>query len=157
MYKNADYTIANVQNEFKSNDYNIVHFATHGVFGGTGKNSFLLTYESQLDMNILEDLMSMGKYRNHQVDLLTLSACQTALENERAALGLAGVAVKSGVRSAVATLWYVDDEATSLAIRELYRQLRKRICLRPKLYKMHKKCCFHSVNIGILCIGHLFY
>ena len=125
MYKNADYTVANVQNEFKINDYNIVHFATHGVFGGTGKNSFLLTYESQLDMNALEDLMSLGKYRNHQVDLLTLSACQTALGNECAALGLAGVAVKAGVRSAVATLWYVDDEATSLAIRELYRQLRK--------------------------------
>ena len=76
-------------------------------------------------MNTLEYLMSLGKYRNHQVDLLTLSACQTALGNERAALGLAGVAVKAGVRSAVATLWNVDDEATSLAIRELYRQLRK--------------------------------
>jgi filamentous hemagglutinin family protein len=125
MYKNTDYTIANVQNEFKTNDYNIVHFATHGVFGGTGKNSFLLTYESQLDMNKLEDLMSLGKYRNHQVDMLTLSACQTALGNERAALGLAGVAVKAGVKSAVATLWYVDDQATSLAIRELYRQLKK--------------------------------
>ncbi len=125
MYKNTDYTITNVQNEFKTNDYNIVHFATHGVFGGTGKNSFLLTYESQLDMNKLEDLMSLGKYRNHQVDMLTLSACQTALGNERAALGLAGVAVKAGVKSAVATLWYVDDQATSLAIRELYRQLKK--------------------------------
>jgi Uncharacterized protein conserved in bacteria len=58
--------------------------------------SFLLTYESQLDMNKLEDLMSLGKYRNHQVDMLTLSACQTALGNERTALGLAGVAVKPG-------------------------------------------------------------
>jgi filamentous hemagglutinin family protein len=125
IYKNTEYTISNVQNEFKTNDYNIVHFATHGVFGGTGKNSFLLTYESQLDMNKLEDLMSLGKYRNHQVDMLTLSACQTALGNERAALGLAGVAVKAGVKSAVATLWYVDDQATSLAIRELYRQLKK--------------------------------
>ena len=125
MYMNNSFTISNVQNEFKTNDYSIVHFATHGVFGGTGKNSFLLTYESQLDMNALESLMSLGKYRNHQVDMLTLSACQTALGNERAALGLAGVAVKAGVRSAVATLWYVDDQATSLAIRELYRQLKK--------------------------------
>jgi filamentous hemagglutinin family protein len=125
IYKNAEYTISNVQKEFKTNDYSIVHFATHGVFGGSGKNSFLLTYESHLDMNKLEDLMSLGKYRNHQVDMLTLSACQTALGNERAALGLAGVAVKAGVRSAVATLWYVDDQATSLAIRELYRQLKK--------------------------------
>ena len=125
IYLNDNYTVFNITNEFKTNDYSIVHFATHGVFEGTGKNSFLLTYESQLNMNYLEYLMSLGKYRGHQVDLLTLSACQTALGNERAALGLAGVAVKAGVRSAIATLWYVDDEATSLTISEFYRQLKK--------------------------------
>jgi CHAT domain-containing protein len=69
MYKNADYTVANVQNEFKTNDYNIVHFATHGVFGGTGKNSFLLTYESQLNMNALEDLMSLGHISRKYVEI----------------------------------------------------------------------------------------
>ena len=74
-------------------------------------------------MNDLEQLLSVGKYTNKQIDLLTLSACQTALGNERSALGLAGVAVKSGVKTAVATLWYVDDEATSLAVREMYKQL----------------------------------
>ena len=55
---------------------------------------------------------------------MTLSACQTALGDERAALGLAGVAVKAGVKSVIATLWFVDDEATSLAIQEFYRQWR---------------------------------
>jgi len=125
MLFNKEYTLSKVTDELQTNDYNIVHFATHGIFGGTGKDSFLLTYESQLDMDNLETIMSLGKYRNHQVDLLTLSACQTALGDERAALGLAGVAVKAGVRSAVATLWYIDDEATSLAVRELYRQLKK--------------------------------
>jgi CHAT domain-containing protein len=56
MYMNQTFTIPNVQNEFKHNDYAIVHFATHGVFGGTGKHSFLGTYDSQLDMDALEDL-----------------------------------------------------------------------------------------------------
>jgi CHAT domain-containing protein len=139
MYMNQTFTIPNVQNEFKHNDYAIVHFATHGVFGGTGKHSFLLTYDNQLDMDALEDLMSLGKYRDHQVDMLTLSACQTALGNERAALGLGGVAVKAGVRSAVATLWYVDDEATSLAIRELYRQLKKREMTKAKALQNAQK------------------
>jgi filamentous hemagglutinin family protein len=139
MYMNTDFTIPNVQEEFNNSDYDIVHFATHGVFGGTGKNSFLLTYEKELNMNALEDLMSLGKYRNHQVDLLTLSACQTALGNERAALGLAGVAVKAGVRSAVATLWYVDDEATSLAIRDFYRQLKKENMTKAKALQNAQK------------------
>ncbi|MCP4216559.1 MAG: CHAT domain-containing protein, partial [bacterium] len=72
----------------------------------------------------LEALVSDATACGNSIDLLTLSACQTALGNERAALGLAGVAVTAGVKSTLATLWYVDDEATPLAIREFYRQLK---------------------------------
>ena len=46
---NEAFTIPNVQNEFKTNDYVIVHFATHGVFGGTGKNSFFFACSMNLD------------------------------------------------------------------------------------------------------------
>ncbi len=101
-----------------------MHFATHGAFGGSSEKTFLLLYEDKLNMNQLSRLIDYGRYRNSQVELLTLSACQTAMGDERAALGLAGVAVKAGVKSVVATLWFVDDEATSLAIREFYRQLK---------------------------------
>jgi len=124
LFQNKEHNIENLTREFKQNSYTIVHFATHGVFGGTPQESFLLTYDNKLNMDQLEWLISLGRFRERQVELLTLSACQTALGNERAALGLAGVAVKAGVRSAIATLWYVDDEATSLAIREFYRQLK---------------------------------
>ncbi len=124
LFQNKEHNFENLTREFKNNSYTIVHFATHGVFGGTPQESFLLTYDSKLNMDQLEWLISLGKFRERQVELLTLSACQTALGNERAALGLAGVAVKAGVRTAIATLWYVDDEATSLAIREFYRQLK---------------------------------
>lgn len=109
-----------LEKEIRGKYHTIFHIATHGVFGGTPEESFLLEYDGRLNMNKLEKLVETGI----SFDLLTLSACQTALGNERAALGLAGVAVKSGVKSALATLWYVDDEATSLAIREFYRQLK---------------------------------
>jgi CHAT domain-containing protein len=59
------------------------------------------------------------------VDLLVLSACQTAAGDDRAALGLAGVAIKAGARSALATLWFVNDESTSVLVTELYRQFRE--------------------------------
>ncbi|MCP4345531.1 MAG: CHAT domain-containing protein [Desulfobacterales bacterium] len=121
---NNDFTIPKLTGEFKANPYSILHMATHGVFGGNAKESFLLTYESRLDMDILENLIRLGSFRDRKVELLTLSACQTAMGSERAALGLAGVAVKAGVRSAIATLWFVDDEATSLVIREFYRQMK---------------------------------
>jgi len=122
---NNQYTINNLSIEFSKNNYNIVHIATHGIFAGQKTDSFLLTYDGKLTMDQLETLVGQSQTRNHTVDLLTLSACQTALGNERAALGLAGVAVKAGVKSVIATLWYVDDEATSIAIREFYRQLLK--------------------------------
>ncbi len=125
ILNNKDFNTDNLTREFKAREYTIVHMATHGVFGGTPQESFLLNYDSKLTMDGLENLISLGRFRKKPVELLTLSACQTALGNERAALGLAGVAVKAGVRSAIATLWYVDDEATSLAIREFYRQVRK--------------------------------
>ncbi|OQX28256.1 MAG: hypothetical protein BWK80_01195 [Desulfobacteraceae bacterium IS3] len=125
LIQNNDYTIENMTAAFKEKPYSLVHIATHGVFGGTPEESFLLAYEDKLTMDRLEQLIGLGIFRKQKVELLTLSACQTALGNERAALGLAGVAVKAGVKSAIATLWFVDDEATSLAIREFYRQFRE--------------------------------
>lgn len=124
LLRNREYSMGNLREKFESNDYNIIHLATHGVFGGTPDASFLLTYEEKMTMDMLEQWIGIQRFRENQVELLTLSACQTALGNERAAMGLAGVAVKAGVRSAIATLWYVDDESTSLAVREFYRQLK---------------------------------
>ncbi len=140
MIQNKDYTIENLTNEFKGNEYAIVHIATHGVFGGTSDDSFLLSYDGRMTMDRLEDLIGLGRFRKQKVELLTLSACQTALGNERAALGLAGVAVKAGVKSAIATLWFVDDEATSLAIREFYRQFKQPGITKVKaMQKVQKK------------------
>jgi CHAT domain-containing protein len=119
------YTLERLTDQFKNNAYSIVHIATHGLFGATPENTFLLTYDTHLTIDRLEELISLSRFRKRAVELLTLSACQTALGDEQAALGLAGVAVKAGVRTAVATLWFVDDEATSLAVREFYRQLKK--------------------------------
>lgn len=124
IFQDREYTTDNLVSEFKGNAYSMLHMATHGVFGGTFRETFLLTYDDRLTMNRLEELISLGRFRETPVELLTLSACQTAMGDERAALGLAGVAVKAGVRSAIATLWFVDDEATSLAVREFYRQLK---------------------------------
>jgi len=58
------------------------------------------------------------------VELLTLSACQTAAGDDRAALGLAGVAVKAGARSVLATLWSVHDESAARLMGQFYSHLR---------------------------------
>jgi len=118
-----EYTTENLRNEFRNHAYSVLHIATHGVFGGSPDKTFLLTYNSRLTMDDLGELIDIGRFREKPVELLTLSACQTAQGDERAALGLAGVALRAGVKSAVATLWFVDDKAASLTIREFYRQM----------------------------------
>ncbi|MGK5094233.1 CHAT domain-containing protein [Deltaproteobacteria bacterium TL4] len=118
------FSIPNMDRELKNHTYSILHIASHGQFGSTPEDSFLLTYDSKLTMNRLSQLLSVSRFRENPVELLTLSACQTAIGDDRAALGLAGVAVKAGARSALATLWFVDDSSTSLLITEFYRQLQ---------------------------------
>ena len=74
-------------------------------------------------MDKLQNIIGLGRFRDKPLELLTLSACKTAVGDDKAALGLAGIAVKAGARSAIATLWFVDDEATSIAVADFYRQL----------------------------------
>lgn len=125
VLKNREFTLSNIEKKFSEKSYDVIHIATHGVFGGSPDDTFLLAYDGRMTMNELEAMITKSRFRERPVQLLTLSACQTAFGNERAAMGLAGAAVKAGVRAVIATLWYVDDEATSLVIREFYRQLNQ--------------------------------
>ncbi len=61
--------------------------------------------------------------RDKALELLILRACETASGDDRAALGLAGVALKAGARSALATLWYISDKAAGELVVDFYRGL----------------------------------
>ncbi len=113
-----------MKTELQEQPYSIVHIASHGVVASDVSASFLLTYDDQITMNQLSQLIGMFQFRKTSLDLLTLSACETAIGDDRAALGLAGVAVKAGARSAFASLWLIDDETTSQLVREFYQQLK---------------------------------
>ena len=123
VLRDSDYLVESVGQELKSTPYRIVHIASHGQFDGDPEKSFLLAYDDKLTMDRLETYMGLSRYSDEPVELLTLSACQTAAGDDRAALGLAGVAIKAGARSALATLWFVNDEASSKLVTEFYRQL----------------------------------
>jgi len=121
---NANFVVPKLETDFSEDQFSIVHFATHGQFDRKAGDSFLLTYDGKLTLDMLEQMIRPGQYRGRPVELLTLSACQTAAGDDRAALGLAGVAVKTGARSALATLWFVNDESTATLIADFYQTLR---------------------------------
>jgi CHAT domain-containing protein len=100
----------------------VVHVASHAVFSGRPESSFLLTYDGQLTMDDLHEIVAQSKFRE-PLELLTLSACETAAGDERAALGLSGAAIRAGARSALGTLWTVSDEASQEIIVDFYGEL----------------------------------
>ncbi|MFQ5936003.1 MAG: CHAT domain-containing protein [Acidiferrobacterales bacterium] len=124
VLENQDFVVPKMEEELTGKPYSIVHIASHGQFDSDVTKTFLLTYESKLSMDALEKFMGLTTFRENAVELLTLSACQTAAGDDRAALGLAGIAVKAGARSALATLWIVNDRASALLVSEFYRQLQ---------------------------------
>ena len=113
----------NVSAELENSAYGVAHFASHANFAGDVRDSYILTYDDRITVNQLGQLASVGQVRKKPIELLTLSACHTAAGDDRAALGLAGVAVQSGARSALASLWAINDRASSMLVAEFYRQL----------------------------------
>jgi CHAT domain-containing protein len=125
LLENSAFSYANMTRELEALPYPVVHIASHAQFKGQSDETFLLMWEGRLDLDRLEGLIGLSEFRSQPVELLVLSACQTAVGDERAALGLAGVAVKAGARSALASLWFVNDASTTQLVSEFYRQLKQ--------------------------------
>lgn len=123
--RDSAFTVASLSDALSRAPAAVVHVATHGQFAPDNADTFLLTYDGRLTLPQLRQALAASKLREEPVELLTLSACQTAVGDERAALGLAGVALSSGARSALATLWSVNDESTALLIGDFYGRLVK--------------------------------
>jgi CHAT domain-containing protein len=120
-----DFLIPNLEKELRKQHFNVLHIASHGRFGENPDDTFLLSFDDKVTMDRLSDCVGLSRFRDTPLELLILSACETAAGDERAALGLAGVAVKAGARSALATLWHVNDPVSSRLVEEFYRELGK--------------------------------
>jgi CHAT domain-containing protein len=123
VLQDRDFLIRRMQRELDATPYSMVHIASHAQIAADARDSFLLAYDGKLSMDGLERFVKLSQFRDEPVELLTLSACATAAGDERAALGLAGIAIKAGARSAVASLWFINDESTSRLIGDFYRRL----------------------------------
>ncbi|VEP17834.1 Filamentous hemagglutinin outer membrane protein (fragment) [Hyella patelloides LEGE 07179] len=128
IYLNEDFTVANfkAQNS-RSQNFSIIHLGTHAEFkSGNSGDSYIQFYDERLGMSELRDLtdeLGWNSADSIPVELLVLSACQTATGDENAELGFAGLAVQAGVKSALASLWYVSDLGTLALMSEFYDQL----------------------------------
>jgi CHAT domain-containing protein len=117
------FTKANLRARLNSESFTAVHLATHGQFSSQPEATFILTWDRLLKIDELDSLLRSDNVSRSAIELLVLSACETARGDNSATLGLAGIAVRAGARSTLATLWSVDDRATSELMSEFYRQI----------------------------------
>jgi CHAT domain-containing protein len=117
------FTLAQFEQHFVTGSYPLVHVASHGVFSSRAADSFLMAHDGLLSMDGLQRLLRSEKLRQQPIELLTLSACQTAEGDDRAPLGLSGAALKARAHSALGTLWPVSDEAAMRLMSRFYDRL----------------------------------
>ena len=141
VFLNEAFTTERLQTELTTGNFPIVHLATHGQFGLDSRDTFLVTGKQipatdappANDQNVNEKLTMNQLYQilqtsssNKPSELLTLTACETAVGNDRDALGIAGHFYSSrSQRVRVASLWQVDDQATAELITQFYQNLRQ--------------------------------
>ncbi|OLP16143.1 hypothetical protein BST81_22325 [Leptolyngbya sp. 'hensonii'] len=121
LFLNAAFTPSALVAERRRDPVRIVHLATHSEFRpGSPENSFIQFWDRKIRLNEIRQLA----LNNPPVDLLVLSSCRTALGDEEAELGFAGLAIQAGVKTAMASLWYVSDEGTLGLMTEFYEKLK---------------------------------
>lgn len=120
-FLDENFTLENLKSQRYDQPFGIIHLATHAEFRpGKLQNSYIQLSNTKLRLDKVREL----GWNDPPVELLTLSACRTALGNKDAELGFAGLAVQAGVKSALGSLWYVSDEGTLGLMAQFYQQLK---------------------------------
>jgi CHAT domain-containing protein len=110
----------------------IIHFATHGYLDPVRpENSGLVLSTVNRAGQAQEGFVGLQEIYNLRtpVDLVVLSACQTALGKDVQGEGLIGLTrgfMYAGASSVVASLWKVDDEATAELMKHFYTNMLQR-------------------------------
>jgi CHAT domain-containing protein len=124
LLREKEFTTQKLQDEIKTTAFQILHLATHGQFSSSPENTFILAYDQVISIKELGDVFrTQLQSQVEPIELLVLSACETAAGDKRATLGISGVGVRAGVRSAIASLWTLDDAISVDFTKIFYKQL----------------------------------
>lgn len=125
-YNDPDFTKTNFKKFTQQKQFDIIHLATHAEFkSGDTAESYILMYDDKLTLGELRTVAAEANWKDTPtVELLVLSACQTALGDNDAELGFTGLAIQSGAKSALGSLWYVSDAGTLGLMLSFYQSLK---------------------------------
>lgn len=120
---NESFTQPNFDKQVNQSSYSVVHIATHGQFSSNAADTFILAWDRPINVSELGQILQGPATGSQPIELLVLSACQTAVGDRRAALGMAGVSVRAGARSTIASLWKVEDDSGAALMEQFYQIL----------------------------------
>ncbi|MBE9040107.1 CHAT domain-containing protein [Oscillatoriales cyanobacterium LEGE 11467] len=122
-FLNEEFTLENLIEQRQKQPFDIIHLATHANFD---PQNHYRAYLELWDRRVaLDELRLVEWYAPPIVELLVLSACETAVGDREAELGFAGLAVRAGVKSVLASLWQVKDTGTLVMMSQFYHYLQE--------------------------------
>ena len=139
-----EFTLQAFEDALRDESFPIVHIAAHGRFDPLARQSYIQAWDGRITLDSIQSLLAVGRSMNTPVELLTLSACETAVGDTQAALGLSGLAIKSGARSAVASLWQISDAATQQLMEVFYQQLENPDNSRARALQQAQQALLHD-------------
>jgi len=100
----------------------VLHLATHAAFNGRSDRAFIVANGEVIRLSELREMIARSGLSGDAIDLIVLSACETAVGDDEASMGLAGAAVQAGARSVIGSLWQVNDAGTAELMRQFYQR-----------------------------------
>ncbi|MCH2232290.1 MAG: CHAT domain-containing protein [Crocinitomicaceae bacterium] len=144
---NAQFTQNNLRKILEQEDFSVIHLATHGSFSSDPQETYILAYRELLTANELNNLLETENRQGlNELELLVLSACETASGDNRATLGLAGLAVRAGAKSTLASLWLANDDFTIQLIERFYKELTKGVSKAEALHQAQKALVYQEFD-----------
>ena len=120
-----EFSIKSLAEALEDKRYPILHIATHGQFRADPDNTFIITGKGEkLTIGALDKLIRKNSSDTSPIELIALTACQTGIGGNRSELGLAGVSIRAGARSAIASLWLIPDRQTATIMKNFYIHLK---------------------------------
>ncbi|ACC85302.1 TPR repeat (plasmid) [Nostoc punctiforme PCC 73102] len=116
----SEFTHERFSKDIENNSFWAIHLSSHAQFSSDIEQTFVLAWDTPLMVNDLKALLQ----NKSNLDLLVLSACQTAKGDRRSFLGIAGIAAQAGARSVLASLWLVDADSTAQLMTQFYEGLK---------------------------------
>jgi CHAT domain-containing protein len=108
--------------------FSFLHLATHGCFQTEDCKKVNLLNNRLLFADKPLDIANAALLGLQGTQLITLSACQTAVDTNFNGEGITGVAYifeRAGAKAVMASLWAVEDEATQLLMVNFYQNLKQ--------------------------------